>query len=122
MESRHVLHLVDNVSSHRPEEPLSHVKLRMLPPNTTAFLQPLDAGIISSFKAQISKFQHRYIAERFYDVLSRISDTGDDCVEKEIDSLFNVDVLVTMRWAEIVWSKVTRVTILHCWCHTHILD
>ena len=96
MESCHVLLLVDNVSSHRLEEPLSHVELCMLPPNTTAFLQPLDAGIISSFKAQISKFQHRYIAECFDDVLRRISDTGD-CVEKEIDSLFNLDVFVTMR-------------------------
>ena len=121
-ESRHVLLLVDNVTSHRLDEPLSHVELRMLPPNTTAFLQPQDAGIISSFKSQISKIQHRYVVDRFDDLLRRILDVGDDCVEKEIDSLFNVDVLVAMRWAEAAWSKVTRATILHCWRHTKILD
>nr|CCA19123.1 AlNc14C64G4572 [Albugo laibachii Nc14] len=121
-ESRPVLFLADNVSSQRPEEPLSHVELRMLPPSTTAFLQPQDAGIISSFKAQISMIQHRYIADRFEDVLRRISDTGDDCVEKEMDSLFNVNILVAMRWVETARSKVTRTTILHCWRHTQILD
>ena len=121
-ESRHVLLLVDNVSSHRPEEPLSHVELRMPPPNTTTFLQPQDAGIISSFKTQINKIQHRFIADRFDDVLRRISETGYDCVEKEIDSLFNGDVLVAMRWAETAWSKVTRTMILHCWRYTQIFD
>nr|CCA17365.1 jerky putative [Albugo laibachii Nc14] len=121
-ESRHVILLVDNVTSHRPEEAFSHVELRMFPPSTTAFLQPQDAGIISSFKAQIRKIQHHYIADRFDDVMRRISDTGDDCVEKEIDSFFNVDVLVAMRWAETAWSKVTRTTILHCSHHTKILD
>lgn len=50
--------LIDNVSSHRFDETLSNVTLRMLPPNTTAFLQPLAAGIISSFKTHIAKVQH----------------------------------------------------------------
>ena len=63
-ETRHVLLLVDNVSSHRSDKPLSHVELRMVPPSITTFLQPQDAAIISSFKAQISKIQHRYIADR----------------------------------------------------------
>nr|CCA22959.1 putative CENPB/ARS binding proteinlike protein [Albugo laibachii Nc14] len=121
-ESRHVILLVDNVTSHRPEEAFSHVELRMFPPSTTAFLQPQDAGIISSFKAQIRKIQHHYIADRFDDVMRRISDTGDDCVEKKIDPLFNVDVLIAMRWAETAWSMVTRTTILHYWRHTQILD
>ena len=99
-ETRHVFLLVDNVSSHRPEERLPNVVLCMLPPNTNAFSEAHDGGVISSFKAQISKFQHRYVADCFDDVLRHISYTRDDCVGKDIDSLFNVDVLVAMRWAK----------------------
>ncbi|OWZ05473.1 Tigger transposable element-derived protein 6 [Phytophthora megakarya] len=49
---RHILLLVDNVSSHaRGNVVLTNVKVEKLPPNTTTYLQPLDAGIIASFKA-----------------------------------------------------------------------
>ena len=37
-------------------------------------------------------------------------DTEDYCVEKEIDSLSNVEVLVAMQWTATAWSKVTRAT------------
>ena len=49
---RNILLLVDNVSSHHLEEDdmLSNIKLHFLPPNTTAHLQPIDQGIIHSFK------------------------------------------------------------------------
>jgi len=49
---RHILLLVDNVSTHQLDdsEQLSNIKLHFLPPNTTAHLQPLDQGIIYSFK------------------------------------------------------------------------
>ena len=46
-----VLLLLDNASSHL-EMDLSNVKVRFLPANTTSQLQPMDAGIIKSFKAQ----------------------------------------------------------------------
>jgi len=52
---RNILLLVDNVSSHYLEEEdmLSNIKLHYLPPNTTAHLQPIDQGIIYSFKVFI---------------------------------------------------------------------
>ena len=52
---RNILLLVDNVSSHYLEEDdiLSNIKLHYLPPNTTAHLQPIDQGIIYSFKVFI---------------------------------------------------------------------
>ena len=52
---RNILLLVDNVSSHHLEEGevLSNIKLHFLPPNTTAHLQPIDQGIIHSFKVII---------------------------------------------------------------------
>lgn len=52
---RNILLLVDNVSSHQLEEgeELSNIKLHFLPPNTTSHLQPIDQGIIRSFKVII---------------------------------------------------------------------
>ena len=47
-DGRRVLLLLDNASSHRYEHLLSNVVVQMLPPNTTAFLQPQDAGVIQA--------------------------------------------------------------------------
>nr|CCA26028.1 AlNc14C341G10796 [Albugo laibachii Nc14] len=94
----------------------------MLPANTTAFLQPQDARIISSFKAQIAKIQHRHIVDRFDELLERLSAIPERYKDKEVVSLFNVDVLSAMQWAESAWMSVTRMTIPHCWRHTQILD
>jgi|GraSoiStandDraft_39_1057311.scaffolds.fasta_scaffold394993_2 hypothetical protein len=54
---RNILLLIDNASSHQLAESeieeLSNIKLYFLPPNTTSHLQPIDQGIISSFKVII---------------------------------------------------------------------
>ena len=70
---RNILLLVDNVSSHHLEEGkvLSNVKLHFLPPNTTAHLQPIDQGIIHSFKVIILIklnfiFYYIYIIDFFF--------------------------------------------------------
>jgi DDE superfamily endonuclease len=46
-----VLLLLDNCPSHKLEGlNLQHVEICFLPPNTTSKIQPMDAGIIMSFK------------------------------------------------------------------------
>ena len=52
--NRNILLLLDNAPVH-PSIELSNVKLVFLPPNTTAGTQPLDAGIIKSFKYHYRK-------------------------------------------------------------------
>jgi len=49
--------LLDNAPTHSISESinLTNVRVHFLPPNTTAFLQPCDAGIINSFKANYKK-------------------------------------------------------------------
>lgn len=55
--NQHILLLLDNAPSHPPEPtiPLTHVKLQYLPANTTSTLQPLDQGIIKTFKTAYRK-------------------------------------------------------------------
>jgi DDE superfamily endonuclease len=76
-QNRKVLLLIDNASSHfNPDERndqeatndnlnLSHVRVHFLPPNTTAHLQPMDAGIIKSFKAIYKQHYIRHIIHQF---------------------------------------------------------
>jgi len=51
-----ILLLADNAPTHLMDETilLSNIKVHFLSPNTTAHLQPLDAGIINSFKVSIN--------------------------------------------------------------------
>ena len=54
--NRHILLLIDNAPSHfvSGEIPkFCHLKVHCLSPNCTTHLQPIDAGIINSFKVEI---------------------------------------------------------------------
>nr|CAI5870029.1 unnamed protein product [Callosobruchus analis] len=54
-QNRKVLLFLDNATSH-PKVTLENVKIIFLPPNTTSHCQPLDQGIIHSFKIAYRKF------------------------------------------------------------------
>lgn len=82
--NRHILLLVDNAPSHTANSceddedsstaeadviedslQLSNIRVEYLPPNTTAHIQPMDAGIIKSFKAKYKHYYCRHILELF---------------------------------------------------------
>jgi hypothetical protein len=121
-EGRHVLLLLDNVSSHRVTVPLSNVSVHMLPPNTTSFLQPQDAGIIQSFKSKLEQLRTRYIVDQFDELLDRVAEVGNEYVEMQVESMYHVDVLQAMQWAQEAWETVTSTTVANCWRHTKIID
>lgn len=49
---KNIIIFVDNASCHKTTITLKNIKVQYLPPNTTAIIQPLDQGIIHSFKQQ----------------------------------------------------------------------
>jgi DDE superfamily endonuclease len=58
--NKKIILLLDNATSHNLENNnFSNIKLYYLPPNTTAYLQPCDQGIIRSFK--VSYFIYFFI-------------------------------------------------------------
>ena len=61
LQNRHIILLYDGASTHILHEntTLSNIRFHKLPPNTTAHLQPCDAGIIRSFK--VSNFNKIHI-------------------------------------------------------------
>ncbi len=52
---------MDNAPRHPTDIELSNIKLKLFPPNTTSKLQPLDQGIIRTFKTYYRKYVVKYI-------------------------------------------------------------
>ena len=91
---------MDNCSTHNQGFDLSNIKVVYFPPNVTSVLQPLDQGIICSFKANYRKELVSLIINNFYN---------------EID--FNskqVDLFLVMRLIRISWKNVTNIAIQNC--------
>ena len=64
-----VVLLVDNFSGHQVPIVASQLrvtKLVFLPPNTTSRFQPMDAGIIASFKAHYRKLVTQYQIDLYH--------------------------------------------------------
>jgi hypothetical protein len=108
---RNILLLVDNVSSHQLEEGevLSNIRLHFLPPNTTAHLQPIDQGIIHSFK---SNYRKMLCKDRIY-AFDQFQEHG-----MEIPIL---NILNAIDWTAESWKNVTDDVIYRCWERTGIL-
>lgn len=114
---RRVLLLLDNASPHRVYGPLSNVTIAMLPPNTTAHLQPADAGIIRQFKSQVRKQQTQHVLQQINHILEHESENT-----QALNKIYDVDVLTAMMWAQEAWARVSPANIANCWRHTHILS
>ena len=93
MHGRKVLLLLDNFSGHElgvqkvggiggPE----NIKIRWLPPNTTSHWQPLDQGIIASFKLHYRR--------QWVDYILRILQTDKDSNQ-------TVNLLKAIQWTRI---------------------
>ncbi|GMF47773.1 unnamed protein product [Phytophthora fragariaefolia] len=64
-EGRNILLLFDNATPHVSGDlALTNVSVKMLPSNTTLCLQPMDAGIVASYKAQYGSMQIDHAVER----------------------------------------------------------
>lgn len=100
---RQILLLIDNAPTHPPEWNLSNVTVQFFPANTTSKLQPLDQGIIWSFKCH---FKSRLVAF----LLNNID--REDKSADELSKLINV--LHAVTWTKESWKEVTTSTIVNC--------
>ena len=103
-EKRKVVLFLDNATVHPPSlvDKFSNIKIVFLPKNTTSRLQPLDAGIIQSFKCKYRKKLMRFIIAR----------AKDDVLASEIAK--QVDVLQAIEWIAKAWEEVSVNTIKNC--------
>ena len=87
-EKRNVILFLDNATVHPPSliDKFSNIKIVFLPKNTTSRLQPLDAGIIQSFKSKYQTKLMRYVIAR----------VKEDLLASEITK--QIDVLRAIKW------------------------
>ena len=99
---------MDSFSGHQCntiESQLHIVTVEFRPPNATSYLQPMDARVMNSLKAQHCKM----------------------LVEHKLDCFMNnedheIDVYEAVKMLECAWRmKVTSSNIYHCWRHTGFL-
>ena len=97
-QNRRVLLFIDNCSAHPNISGLQAVKLHFFPPNTTSHLQPMDQGVIMSFKTHyrrrlVKRLLHSYEA----------GDTPSPVTVKDAVDLIHSS-----------WQQVTEACIQHC--------
>jgi hypothetical protein len=111
--NRKVLLLLDNFSGHElgvelvgGKQGLSNVRVEWLPPNTTSHWQPLDQGIIASFKTIYRKEWILYMLRQY---------------EANKDPNKTVNLLKAIQWTRKAWDQVTDTTIQRCWWKSTII-
>jgi DDE superfamily endonuclease len=94
MADRKILLLLDGFSSHHAgldlieEEDLPNLRVEFLPPNTTSIRQPLDQGIIRTFKAYYKRRWLQYQLDNY--------ERGEDPHQK-------MNILQALRWTTDAW-------------------
>lgn len=96
-ERRKIALIIDNCTAHPNVHNLKNIKLVFLPPNTTSVLQPLDQGIIRSFKCHYRK---QFILLK----LARMERKED----------LKISVLDAIRLMTDAWGNVTQLCIQNC--------
>nr|CCA18206.1 AlNc14C46G3749 [Albugo laibachii Nc14] len=78
-------------------------------PPTTSFLQ--------SFKSKL-KLMTPYIVGKFDELLDKAAEVGYENLETQMESLYTLDVLQAMQWAQEAWEIVMCTTVANCWRRT----
>lgn len=110
--NRQILLLLDNAPVHKlnHDNELTNITIRFFAPNMTSVIQPCDAGIIASFKAQYRKL---FIQQRINFLDTAFENNAGNVLEYDIKhAIYNI--------AE-AWTNVTTNTIINCWRKTGIL-
>ena len=94
IEKRKILLFVDNATPHRISQEFSNLQVVFMPPNCTSVLQPLDQGVIWSFKC----IYRRMLLDFIIDVI--------DQRPKEY-LIKNFHILTAMHVIRCAWLEVT---------------
>ena len=82
---------------------LSNMTLVFLPPNVTSVVQPLDQGIIASFKIQYKKKLLRWVLSQY-----------DDATLKDLRKVVP-NIRQAIMWSYEVWSELDAQIVKNCW-------
>ena len=100
--------MLDNVSCHvkaANEIQLSNIRIHFLPPNLTSSIQPLDQGIINSFKSHYRSFFLEFMEIHLED------EKRNKCTIKDAISMIAK-----------AWNRVKDSSIINCWRKANIVN
>lgn len=97
---RKILLFIDNAPCHVINQDLSNIKLIFFPPNTTSKCQPLDQGVIHSFKCHYRQKLVKHIIAQ--------------CTLAQTADQISISVLDAIKWIDLSWKNVTEITIQKC--------
>lgn len=100
-----VLLLIDNAPGHPQDLEYENVEVKFLPKNTTSLLQPLDQGIISTFKAL-------YIKRAFTYILEQMENNESLTV---ISAWKNFTILDCVKHIALSYTAIKQTTLNSCW-------
>ena len=101
---RKAILLIDNAPTHPHQLRSGDIVVRFLPPNVTSLIQPMDQGVLESFKRHYRGFLLRCILEE--------SESSNNSLT---DSLKTVNMKHVVYWCAQSWDKITSVTIAKSW-------
>lgn len=107
-EKRKILLFLDNACSHPRDIKLQNIKLIFLPPNCTSVVQPLDQGVIKSFKA----FYKTFIVKQLL-ITINAAESAQELTKK-------IHVLDAIYLIKNAWDRVTKNTIQNCFIKSGI--
>ncbi|CAF1622589.1 unnamed protein product [Adineta ricciae] len=96
-QKRKILLFLDNAPVHPVDVKLENITLKFFPANTTAVIQPMDQGVIRTFKAYYRQQLIQHIITS-----STGAQSADDVVITALDAVC---------WIEIAWKSVSETTL-----------
>ena len=109
---RNIILFLDNAPCHPPDMKgkYDNIKIVFFPPNCTNRLQPLDLGIIQTFKLKYMKLTLTHVVSKI-----------DDC-NSATEVSNSVDLLQATRWIAQAWENVSESTIKKCFIKAGFLS
>ena len=107
-QNRQVLLFMDNAGVHNSavaNVPLKHTKVVFFPQNTTSCTQPLDAGVIQTFKLLYRKSLHNHVLHKLKQKFQN---------EISEDPYKTITIALVICWTTRAWSQVQSRTISRC--------
>lgn len=101
-ENRKVLVFIDNCPAHPQAMRFANIKIVFLPKNTTSVLQPMDMGIIKTFKT----FYRKQVVKKIVNELVSENAVSADDVK--------IPLIEAVRYMKIAWDNVSLTTIRNC--------
>lgn len=96
--------LIDNAPTHPCELKSGDIVVRFLPPNVTSLIQPLDQGVIATFK--------RHYRGLFLRTILQDSDMQNKNMNEALKA---VNMKHVIYWCAQAWDNVKAETLQRCW-------